>query len=72
MIVSAFRYRADLTNSILYTTAYPCNKCAQMIVQSGIKTVVHGEKKEGEGDAKDSSEEVSAEEIFYWAKVATL
>ena len=122
--MSAFRYHADLTNCILYTTAPPCHKCAQMIVQSGIMTVVYGKKQrevesqgrvdgvggEGgedsdEGGGEDSeegggeeseegggeggqdseeereesdeedesfSEEVSAEEIFYWAKVATL
>ena len=40
-IVSAFRYHADLTNSTLYTTGVPCPKCALMIVQSGIKTVVY-------------------------------
>ena len=46
-IVSAFRYHADLTASILYTTSQPCPKCAQMIVQSGIRTVVYGGR---EGD----------------------
>ena len=44
-IMSALRQHADLTNCLLYTTTPPCNKCAQMIVQSGIKTVVYdGEK----------------------------
>ena len=106
-IVSAFRYHADLTNCILYTTVLPCHKCAQMIVQSGIKTVVYGKKeKEAEsqggveepgvgGEGGQNSEEVGgeedqdseegggegneedepfseAEEIFYWANVATL
>ena len=63
-IVSAFRYHADLTNCILYTTAPPCHKCAQMIVQSGIKTVVYGKGSETMSEQSD--------EIFYWAKVATL
>ena len=104
-IVSAFRYHADLTNCILYTTAPPCHKCARMIVQSGIKTVVYGKNAENQGGAEEGggeggqdseegggeggqdseeereesdeedkalSEKVSAEEIFYWAKVATL
>ena len=44
--MSAFRYHADLTNCALYTTGVPCAKCAQMIVQSGIKTVVYGGKNE--------------------------
>ena len=50
-IVSAFRYHADLTNSTLYTTGVPCPKCAQMIVQSGIKTVVYGGENEIEKSA---------------------
>ena len=61
-IVSAFRYHADLTASILYTTSEPCPKCAQMIVQSGIRTVVHGT-----GQLEDT-----ASEIFYRAKTAYL
>ena len=64
-IVSAFRYHANLTNSILYTTSPPCSKCAQMIVQSGMRTVVYGNKRE-------ISMEKEATEIFYLAKVATL
>jgi deoxycytidylate deaminase len=61
-IVSAFRYHADLTRCILYTTGIPCARCATKIVQSGLKTVVHG-KGEMEEEAK---------KIFYWGKVATL
>ena len=63
-IVNAFRHRADLTNCILYTTDLPCNKCAKMIVQTGIKTVVHG--------GKGSEMQEEAKKIFYWAKVAIL
>ena len=43
--MSAFRYHANLTNSTLYTTGFPCHKCATTIVQSGIKTIVHGDHK---------------------------
>ena len=63
-IVSAFTHRADLTSSILYSTSCPCVKCAQTIVQSGIRTVVYGKRL----DEGDMDEEVS--EIFYRAKTA--
>ena len=73
-IVSAFRYRADLTSATLYTTGVPCARCATTIVQSGIKTVVHGWKQQqGSGQASQQDEmEKETKEIFYWAKVATL
>ena len=67
MILGAFRYHATLTNSILYTTSRPCPKCAQMIVQSGIKSVVCG----GKWD-KDTKKREAVEEIFYRAKIALL
>ena len=62
-IISALRQHADLTNCLLYTTTPPCNKCAQMIVQSGIKTVVYGKKNGHQVDEK-------AMDIFYWGKIA--
>lgn len=34
---------ADLSDATLYTTTYPCNLCANKIVQSGIKRVVYAE-----------------------------
>ena len=69
MILGAFRYHATLTNSILYTTSRPCPKCAQMIVQSGIKTVVCG----GKWDEEMGTEKIKAvKEIFYRAKIALL
>jgi dCMP deaminase len=36
----------DLENSTLYTTFYPCNICAQAIIQVGIKKVIYLRKKE--------------------------
>ncbi|XP_053616395.1 deoxycytidylate deaminase-like [Plodia interpunctella] len=32
---------ADLKNCTIYTSLFPCNECAKIIVQSGIKTVVY-------------------------------
>ena len=63
-IVSAYRYHADLTSATLYTTGVPCSRCATKIIQSGIKTVVHG--------GEEESMEQEAREVFYWGKVATL
>ncbi|CAI8054395.1 Deoxycytidylate deaminase [Geodia barretti] len=63
-IVSAYRYHADLTSATLYTTGVPCSRCATKIIQSGIKTIVHG--------GEEKSMEPEAREVFYWGKVATL
>lgn len=35
----------NLENCILYVTLFPCNECAKMIVQSGIKHIVYLEDK---------------------------
>lgn len=32
---------ADLNNSVLYVTLFPCNECMKLIVQSGIKEIVY-------------------------------
>lgn len=36
----------DISNAILYSTQYPCNVCAQAIIQVGIKKVIFLTKKE--------------------------
>ena len=59
----------------LYVTKYPCNGCAQVIVQSGITTVCYNEKgTEGDPftyDQLDSTNEEEwsekAEKNMYWA-----
>ena len=33
--------RNDLDNCILYTTLFPCNECAKIIIQSGIKEIYY-------------------------------
>lgn len=47
--------RSDLLNSILYTTLFPCNECAKLIVQSGIKEVVYYSDKYSESDSNIAS-----------------
>ena len=34
----------DVSGSTLYVTAAPCIECSKLIIQSGIKRVVYGEK----------------------------
>lgn len=38
-------HSTDLEDCVLYTTLFPCNICAQGIVQTGIKTVYYLENK---------------------------
>ena len=34
-------YKKDLENSKIYVDLFPCNECAKMIIQSGIKEVIY-------------------------------
>ena len=38
----AHRSQVDLTKCILYTTKSPCLECTKIILQAGIRVVVHG------------------------------
>lgn len=44
----------DLHGAIMYVTQYPCNECAKLIVQKGIKKVIYADdkfrRKEGVGE----------------------
>jgi len=33
--------KKDVTNGILYSTLFPCNECAKIIIQSGLKKVYY-------------------------------
>ncbi|XP_039302060.1 deoxycytidylate deaminase isoform X2 [Solenopsis invicta] len=35
------KYSSDLRNCTMYTSIFPCNECAKMIIQSGIKEVIY-------------------------------
>ncbi|XP_053207550.1 deoxycytidylate deaminase-like [Panonychus citri] len=37
----ANRNSADVKNCSLYTTLFPCNECAKLIIQSGIREVIY-------------------------------
>lgn len=44
-------YKGDLTDTIIYVTLFPCNECAKVIAQSGIKEVVYLSDKYAETDS---------------------
>ena len=66
--MSAFRYHADLTKTTLYTTGFPCHKCAALIVQSGVKTVVYSGKYKNEIEREALTALNNAEEKLYVAE----
>jgi len=44
-ILDALLHKKDISNSRLYVTLFPCNECAKIIVQSGIKEVYYEDDK---------------------------
>ena len=46
---------SDLTNATLYVTLFPCNECAKLIIQSGIKEIVYVSDKYSDTDASKAS-----------------
>ena len=46
---------SDLTNATLYVTLFPCNECAKLIIQSGIKEIVYVSDKYFDTDASKAS-----------------
>lgn len=51
-------YRGDLTDSIIYVTLFPCNECAKVIAQSGIKEVVYLSDKYADTDSTIVSKKI--------------
>lgn len=37
---------SDLKHCTIYTTYFPCNECAKLIIQSGIKKIIYMRDKE--------------------------
>lgn len=46
---------SDLTNATLYVTLFPCNECAKLIIQSGIKEIVFVSDKYHDTEASTAS-----------------
>jgi dCMP deaminase len=57
---------ADLTGSRLYVCLFPCNECAKLIIQVGIKTVVYMSDKYADQDSF-----IAAKRMFEMAGVET-
>lgn len=53
-----------LKNATLYVTLFPCNECAKLIIQSGIKEVVYLEDKYHDDDSS-----IASRRMFDSAKV---
>lgn len=53
---------ADVKNCTIYVTLFPCNECAKLIIQSGIKEVVYL-------SSKSNEPEVAARKLFDMAGV---
>ena len=46
---------SNLTNATLYVTLFPCNECAKLIIQSGIKEIVYVSNKYAEEESTKAS-----------------
>ena len=46
---------SDLTGATLYVTLFPCNECAKLIIQSGIKEIVYVSDKYKDTEASIAS-----------------
>lgn len=60
-ITGASKHGISTQGGTLYTTLYPCNHCAGLIIQSGIAKVIYLEKKE---PSKKSEKYIASEVIF--------
>ncbi len=51
--------KKDLENAKIYVDLFPCNECAKIIIQSGIKEVIYSSNKYG-----DKDEWIAAKKMF--------
>ena len=61
-----------LDNATLYVTLFPCNECAKLIIQSGIKEIVYMEDKYNGVDTDIASKKMLKSAGVVWRKVATI
>lgn len=60
------RFSADLKNSTIYVSLFPCNRCAQVIIQSGIKKIVYmSDKKSHTKEVEASKRMLDAAKVEY-------
>jgi len=56
----------SLDNATLYVTLFPCNECAKLVIQSGIKELVYLEDKYSEQDSNKASKRMfNSAKIMY-------
>ncbi len=59
--------KGDLDGAKIYVTLFPCNECAKLIIQSGIKEVVYlSDKYEGSDSDIASKKMFDASGVKYW------
>ncbi|XP_052078735.1 deoxycytidylate deaminase-like [Mytilus californianus] len=63
------KIQADIQNCRLFVILFPCNECAKLIVQSGIKEVVYYESKTADLSRKD---EKATSKMFEHAGIKVL
>lgn len=57
---------SSLKGATLYVTLFPCNECAKLIIQSGIKRVIYGSDKYHDAESSLASRKMfDAAEIVY-------
>lgn len=60
------RFSADLKNSTIYVSLFPCNRCAQIIIQSKIKSIVYmSDKNADKPEVEASKRMLDAAKIPY-------
>ncbi|XP_055296999.1 deoxycytidylate deaminase-like [Sitodiplosis mosellana] len=60
------QFSADLKNSTIYVSLFPCNRCAQIIIQSKIEKIVYmSDKKADTEEVKASKDMLDAVGIKY-------
>lgn len=58
---------ADVKNCTIYVGLFPCNECAKIIIQSGIKEVVYmSDEKAHKVNYKASKKMLDAAGVKYW------
>lgn len=57
----------DLTGCRMFTTLFPCNECAKLIIQAGINEIIYYSDKYHDKDFTIAARRMfSAAEVYYW------
>ncbi len=61
----------DLHEATLYVALFPCNECAKLIIQTGIKEIVYLDDKYAETDSVKASKRMLSMAGVRWRKLET-